>query len=66
MGERLAELRPETRILVLAGEADQSVAVRGGLKESGQAYLLKPLTHDRLLQTIRDVLDTEPGHGDPT
>ena len=61
--ERLVESRPETRVLFLSGQADQSVAVRGGLKEAGRAFLLKPFTHDRLLRTIRAQLDTAPRYG---
>ena len=33
--ERLPESHPETRVLFISGHADRSVAVRGGLKESG-------------------------------
>ena len=59
--ERLAESHPETRILFLSGEADRSVAMRGGLTvRLGRRFLLKPFTYDRLLRTIRDLLDTEP------
>ena len=57
VGERLAESHPETRVLFLSGYTDQSVTV--GLKEAGQAFLLRPFTHDRLLQAIREQLNTE-------
>ena len=59
LGERLAESHPETRVLFLSGYTDQSVTV--GLKEAGQAFLLRPFTHDRLLQAIREQLNTEAG-----
>ena len=65
LGERLAEARPNTRVLFLSGQADQSVAIRGGLKEAGQAFLLKPFTLDCLLQTIREQLDGAPHTGGP-
>ncbi len=57
LSKRLVESHPETRVLFLSGQASQSMAVRGGLKESGQAFLLKPFTHHCLLQTIREQLD---------
>ena len=60
LGERLVGLRPETRVLLMSGQAHQSVAVRGGLKEAGHAFLLKPFTRDSLLQTIRELLDDAP------
>ncbi len=52
----LAASHPETKVLYLSGYADDSVAVRGGLKESGEAFLLKPFTREELMQKIRDVL----------
>ncbi len=64
LGQRLSESHPETRVLFLSGQADQSVAVRGGLKEAGEAFLLKPFTHEHLLRTIRDHLDTAADIGD--
>ena len=63
LGERLVESHPETLVLFLSGQADQSVAVRGGLKEAGQAFLLKPFSRAHLLRAIRERLDTEPGRG---
>lgn len=59
LGERLVESRPDTRVLFLSGQAEQSMAVRGGLKAAGQAFLLKPFTHDCLVRAIRDQLDTD-------
>ena len=56
--ERLPESHPETRVLFISGQADRSVGVRGGLKESGQAFLLKPFTQARLLGAIRKRLGT--------
>ncbi len=63
LGKRLVESHPETLVLFISGQADQSVAIRGGLKETGQAFLLKPFTRDGLIRTIRDQLDTEPDRG---
>ena len=58
LGAQLVESHPEARVLFLAGYANQSVA--DCLKEAGQAFLLKPFTHNHLLRTIREQLDTEP------
>ena len=62
LGERLVESHPETRVLFLSGYTDQWVT--GGLEATGQPFLLRPFTHDRLLRTIREQLDTEAG-GEP-
>ena len=60
LSERLGDTHPETRILFLSGQAEQSMAVREGLEEGKQNYLLKPFTHHTLLQTIRQQLDGAP------
>ncbi len=57
----LAASHPETKVLYLSGYADDSVAVRGGLKESGEAFLLKPFTREALAEKIRDLLGDSPG-----
>ncbi len=57
----LAASHPEAKVLYLSGYADDSVAVRGGLKESGEAFLLKPFTREALAQKIRDLLGDSPG-----
>ena len=62
LGERLVESHPETRVLFLSGYTDQWVT--GGLQATGRPFLLRPFTHDRLLRTVRDQLDTEAG-GEP-
>ena len=63
LSERLVASHPETRVLLLSGYADQSQTVRGGLKDAGRAFLLKPFTRDGLLRAIRDQLDTAAGGG---
>ena len=52
----LVASHPETKVLYVSGYTDDSVAVRGGLKESRQAFLSKPFTQTELLQKIRDVV----------
>ena len=51
----LVASHPETKVLYISGCASDSVAVRGGLKESDEAFLKKPFTQTELLQKIRDV-----------
>jgi CheY-like chemotaxis protein len=54
------EMRSETRVLFVTGQADQAESLRHELQDSEEAYLLKPFTFDRLRQTIRDRLNTTP------
>ncbi len=61
LAQDLTASHPETKVLYLSGYADDSVAVRGGLKESGEAFLLKPFTREQLAQKIREVLADSPG-----
>ena len=63
LGERLVESRPETRVLLLTGYADQSETTRGERTEASQAFLLQASAHDCLLRTIRDRLAAAPGSG---
>ena len=60
LSERLVESRPGTRVLFMSGYADRSTAVRGGLKQAGHPFLVKPFTRDSLLQTVREQLDGAP------
>jgi DNA-binding response OmpR family regulator len=55
--ERLRAVRSETRVLYVTGRAEELVGVRGGLKESHEAYLLKPFTRAALEERIQSVLD---------
>ena len=54
--ERLAKLRPETRVLFTSGYTDDAV-VRHGVLEAGIPFLQKPFTPDGLARAVRDVLD---------
>ena len=66
LSERLGASHPKTGVLFLTGQSDRSVVVRGGLKEAGRAFLLKPFTHDTLLQAVRGQLDGAANIGWPS
>ena len=63
LGERLTESRPETRVLLLTGHADQSVTTCGERTEANQAFPLQAFAHNGLLRTIRDRLSAAPEPG---
>ncbi len=48
---------PPTRVLLLSGNADRKVAVRGGRKQARHPFLITPFACDYLLQTMREQLD---------
>lgn len=54
---RFSRLHPEAKVLLLSGRATTSVAVRGGLKELGRPYLLKPFTQQALEAKVAEILD---------
>ena len=56
LADRLAAVRPETKVLYTSGYTDDAV-VRHGVLESGIAYLQKPFTMDGLARKVREVLD---------
>ena len=53
---RLAEQRPEMRVLYMSGYADEAVAQHGVL-DPGTAFIQKPFTPDGLARKVREVLD---------
>jgi two-component system cell cycle sensor histidine kinase/response regulator CckA len=57
LAERLAQMRPEMRVLFMSGYTDDAV-VRHGVEGSALAFIQKPLTPDALLAKVREVLDS--------
>ena len=52
LASRVAELRAETKVLYISGYE----AIKGGLTDSGQPFLLKPFTQADLSQKVDEVL----------
>jgi len=56
LARRLAESRPETKVLYVSGYTDDAIVLHGML-EAGLEYLQKPFTPDVLGKKVRQVLD---------
>jgi two-component system cell cycle sensor histidine kinase/response regulator CckA len=59
LAPRVAELRPDVRVLFMSGYTDDAI-VRQGLIAEGGHFLQKPFTPEVLARKVRDVLDREP------
>jgi two-component system cell cycle sensor histidine kinase/response regulator CckA len=59
LAPRLAELRPDVRVLFMSGYTDDGI-LRQGLIAEGGHFLQKPFTPEVLARKVRDVLDSEP------
>lgn len=53
--ERLATIRPETRVLLMSGYT-QNVVLEHAVAQPGTAFIQKPFTPGTLLRRVRDVL----------
>jgi PAS domain S-box-containing protein len=56
LARRLAESRPDTKVLYVSGYTDDAI-VRHGMLEPGLNFLQKPFTPDALARKVREVLD---------
>jgi FixJ family two-component response regulator len=59
LAERLVPMRPEMQVLFMSGYTDDTI-VGDTARNGGAAFLQKPVTPDRLLRKVREVLDTKP------
>jgi len=62
LARRLAELRPELRVIYMSGYTGEAIT-RHGMLEAGLTYVQKPFTPDTLARTVREVLDAETRGG---
>jgi two-component system cell cycle sensor histidine kinase/response regulator CckA len=58
LAERLAEARPETRVLFTSGYANDAVVKYHGTLRPDCAFLEKPFTRDDLVRKVRELLDS--------
>ncbi len=57
LADQFAVARPAMRALYITGHYDHDAAIRQGLHQSQQLFLLKPFRQDELAKAIREVLD---------
>ncbi len=58
LAQRLASLRPETKVIYVSGYTDDAI-VQHGVREEGTVFLQKPFSLDALARTVREVLDSK-------
>ncbi len=56
LATRLADLRPDARVIFMSGYTDDAV-VHHGVLDSGATYVQKPFTPDAIARKVREVLD---------
>lgn len=56
LAERLAEIRPDMKVLYMSGYTDD-VVLRHGVLEEGVSFINKPFGTDDLTRKIRETLD---------
>jgi hypothetical protein len=57
LAKRLANARPEMKVLCMSGYTDDSI-VRHGVLDAQLAFFQKPITPDALMTKVREVLDS--------
>jgi CheY-like chemotaxis protein len=63
LARRLVPRRPDMKVLYMSGYTDDAI-INHGIRESGIAFLEKPLTPHTLIQKVRETLD-QPGAPKP-
>jgi two-component system, cell cycle sensor histidine kinase and response regulator CckA len=58
LARRLAQTRPDTRVLYVSGYTDDAI-VHHGMLEPGLNFLQKPFNPGALARKVREVLDTK-------
>jgi PAS domain S-box-containing protein len=56
LADRMAEIRPEIKVLYMSGYTDNAIT-HHGILEKGKNYLQKPFTMEGLARKVREVLD---------
>ena len=64
LAQELIVTNPETKVLFMSGYVAPTVAPRG-IPENGYSYVQKPFAPDSLVDTMRSVLNTPNGLGEP-
>jgi two-component system, cell cycle sensor histidine kinase and response regulator CckA len=64
VAERLARVRPGTKVLFMSGYTDDAI-VNHGVLEPGTQFLAKPFTHASLLAKVREMLEPERHRASP-
>lgn len=59
LAERLAAIRPETKVLYTSGYADDEI-VQSSIPGQDHAFLGKPFSRDALVAKVRNLLDSTP------
>jgi len=57
LAERLAQIRPDMKVLYMSGYTDNAI-IHHGILDSGAAFVQKPILPDLLARRVREVLDT--------
>ena len=57
LARSISELRPGIRIVFMTGHAEHEASYREALR-SGAESIQKPFSHERLIQLVRQALDT--------
>ena len=62
LAARVADLRPEIKVLYISGYTDRGV-IKNGIVQPGAEFLQKPFGPETLISKVRDVLDSPKAQG---